>query len=76
MYFQNTSDTKSCALCLQDGTDVGHGSTEDVITAEILPRCQCMLVQQALPKELFGPSSGSTEEESGKISVDIELTTQ
>lgn len=56
--------------------DVGYGSTEDVITAKIVPSCQGLLIQQALPEELFGPSSGSTEGGSGRISLDTQLTTQ
>lgn len=28
MYFQNTSEEKFYVVCLQNGTDVGHASTE------------------------------------------------
>lgn len=30
MYFQNTSDEKFYVVCLQNGMDVGHASTEDI----------------------------------------------
>lgn len=38
-----------------------------------MPLCEYMLIQWALPRELFGPSSGNTERESGRILMVTEL---
>ena len=62
-----------CSMCA--GWDGGRSSLH-AITAENVPLCQCMLTQQALLEELFGPRYGNTEEESGKIANDLELTIQ
>lgn len=73
MYFQNTSGTGFCLLCLQDGVDVNHGSTEGVITAEIMPSCQCMLIQKHCPRNYLDSALGAQRRNKVKFPLMLSL---
>lgn len=73
MYFQNPSGTGFCPLCLQDEVDVNHGSTEDVIIAEIIPSCQCVLIQKHCPRNDLDSALGAQRQNKVKSPLMLSL---
>lgn len=73
MYFQNTSGTGFCPLCLQDGVGVNHGSTEDVIIAEIMSSCQCMLIQKHCLRNYLDSALGAQRQNKVKSPLTLSL---